>query len=113
MSRLPPSSPVGTDLSNTAVGMLYNSIPHPCADYVGPEYAFRHADGGYNNIHEPDIGRAGRRYARSVQPKRCIPLSSLPDPALVFDTLLRARDVSNLLLLHSCPLHLYIKLDSA
>ncbi|KAF8579879.1 heme peroxidase [Ramaria rubella] len=92
MSRLPAGSTIGTELSNTAVGMLYNTIPHPPADYVGPEYAFRQADGSYNNIHEPNLGKAGMKYARSVQPKRCIPASSLPDPGLVFDTLLRARD---------------------
>jgi linoleate 10R-lipoxygenase len=93
MSQLPANSPIGSELANTAVGLLYNSIPHPPAAYLGPEYTFRHADGGMNNIHRPDLGRAGTRYARSVQPKNCIHPSSLPDPGLIFDTLLRARDV--------------------
>lgn len=93
MSRFPPGSPVGADLANVAVGKLYNSIPHPVADYVGPEFVFRQADGSYNNIHDAYIGKAGTRYARSVQPKRSIAASSLPDPGLVFDSLLKARDV--------------------
>jgi linoleate 10R-lipoxygenase len=97
MSRLPPDSAIGAELANTAVGLLYNTIPHPPVAYLGPEFTFRHADGGYNNIHEPDLGRAGTRYARSVQGKKCIPASSLPDPGLIFDTLLKARDV------RSCP----------
>ena len=93
MSRFPPGSAAGADLANAAVGKLYNSIPHPVADYVGPEFVFRQADGSYNNIHDPYIGKAGTRYARSVQPKRSIAASSLPDPGLVFDSLLKARDV--------------------
>jgi linoleate 10R-lipoxygenase len=104
MSQLPANSPVGTQLANTAVSMLYNSVPHPPAAYLGPEYVFRQADGGMNNLHEPDMGRAGTRYARSVQSKKCIPASSLPDPGLIFDTLLKARDVCCLPVLPPCHL---------
>jgi hypothetical protein len=44
-------------------------------------------------VNEPDLGRAGMPYARNVQSKKSVPLSSLPDPGLVFDTLLKAKDV--------------------
>lgn len=73
--------------------MLYNTIPHPPISYLGPEYTFRQADGGNNNILEPDFGRAGTRYSRSAQPRRCRPDHVLPDPGLVFDTLLRRKGV--------------------
>jgi linoleate 10R-lipoxygenase len=94
MSRLPQGSATQTQMSNAAIAMLYNAIPHPPATFVGPEYNFRHADGGYNNIQQPDMGRAGTRYSRSVQPERVMPTHTLPDPGLIFDTLLRRRGVS-------------------
>jgi len=95
MSELPAGSKLGTELANAAVAMLYETLPHPPAGFLGPGYTFRHADGGYNNVHLPNLGRAGTPYARNVQGKTCIPPHSLPDPGLVFDTLLRARDVSD------------------
>ena len=42
-----------------------------------------------------DRGRAGTHYARTVQGKQPQPPNALPDPGLVFDTLLKARDVSD------------------
>jgi hypothetical protein len=45
-------------------------------------------------VNEPDLGKAGTTYARNVQTKKAMPLNALPDPGLVFDTLLKARDVS-------------------
>ena len=99
MSRLPQGSDLQTDLSNAAIGMLYNAIPHPPITFLGPEYTFRQADGGYNNILEPNFGRAGTRYSRSAQPKKARPDHVQPDPGLVFDTLLRRKGVSIALLL--------------
>ena len=95
MSRLPQGSELQTELSNAAIGMLYNTIPHPPIAFLGPEYSFRHADGGYNNILEPDFGRAGTRYSRSAQPRRCRPDHVLPDPGLIFDTLLKRKGVGD------------------
>ena len=94
MSRLPQGSDIQTNMSNAAIGMLYNTIPHPPITFLGPEYTFRQADGGNNNILEPDLGRAGTRYSRSAQPRRVMPAHGLPDPGLVFDTLLRRKGVS-------------------
>ena len=42
---------------------------------------------------DPDRGRARTPYARSVQGKYPQPSNNLPDPGLVFDSLLKARDV--------------------
>ncbi|KAH7928581.1 heme peroxidase [Leucogyrophana mollusca] len=92
MSMAPPGSKLGKDLAEQAVGVLYNAIPHPPQAYLGPKYAFRQADGGLNNLHIPDYGRAGTPYARSVQPQKSVHPSALPDTGLVFDTLLKATD---------------------
>lgn len=54
---------------------------------------FREADGGGNNLLQPDIGRAGQHYARSVQGRHPMPAHALPDPGLVFDVLLKRRGV--------------------
>lgn len=56
---------------------------------------FRHADGSGNNLENPDLGRSGTPYARSVQGKYGLPRSSLPDPGLVFDTILKRQRVSS------------------
>ena len=42
----------------------------------------------------PALGQAGTPYARSVQSKYPLPSNTLPDPGDVFDSLLKARDVS-------------------
>ncbi|KAJ6512310.1 heme peroxidase [Mycena vulgaris] len=92
LSHLPPGSSAAKDLSDTAITLLYDTIPHPPAASLGAVHAFRQADGGGNNLQTPDLGRGGTPYARSVQGQSAIPLTSLPDPGLVFDTLMRARD---------------------
>ncbi|TFK63860.1 heme peroxidase [Pluteus cervinus] len=95
LSRLPPNSVAAKKLSDAAIATLYDTLPHPPATYVGPENAFRHADGGGNNVDFPSLGQAGRPYARSVQGKYCIAPTSLPDPGLVFDTLLKRQKAQN------------------
>ncbi|KIJ45873.1 hypothetical protein M422DRAFT_226935 [Sphaerobolus stellatus SS14] len=89
LSRTPPGS-LQTSLNNEVINILYNTVPHPPATYLG--YQFRSADGSNNAIHDANIGKAGMPYARSVQSKRPQPANYLPDPGLVFDTLLKARD---------------------
>lgn len=53
------------------------------------KYAFRPADGSNYNPLFPTMGKAGSPYARSVPSKHCLPKDSLPDPGLIFDTLLK------------------------
>ena len=52
-------------------------------------YAFRFADGSYNNVLCPTLGQAGSPYARSVPSSHLAPQFTLPDPGLLFDTLLK------------------------
>lgn len=54
--------------------------------YMGPEYAYRSADGSNNNPTLPWLGAANTAYSRSIQPLTIQP-SGLPDAGLVFDSL--------------------------
>ncbi|KAL0070995.1 hypothetical protein AAF712_001553 [Marasmius tenuissimus] len=83
---------------------VYKDLPHPPSAYLSNltgntpppaaaggsiSYASRSSDGsGYNPLF-PSLGKAGTPYARSVSSTKFPPLSSLPDPSLVFDTLLK------------------------
>lgn len=55
------------------------------------KYAYRAADGSNYNPLSPTLGKAGSPYARSVPSANFVPNSALPDPGLVFDTLLRRQ----------------------
>ena len=90
-----PDTDLSHKLNDTVIGTLYNTVPHPIASYLGPDHSFRHADGGLNNLQDPDYGRAGTPYARSVQGKAGLPISSLPDAGLVFDAILKRKSVCN------------------
>ncbi|KAJ7785469.1 heme peroxidase [Mycena olivaceomarginata] len=80
-------------MSGSAISLLYNTLPHPRAALLGPVHSFRQADGRGNNLQIPQLGQAGTPYARSVQGKWCYAPTSLPDPGVIFDTLMKARDV--------------------
>ncbi|KAG6890061.1 hypothetical protein C0992_003159 [Termitomyces sp. T32_za158] len=91
LARLDPNGDLAKKMNNGLIDMLYNTVPHPPAAYVGPRHSFRRADGGGNNLLNPDLGRAGMPYARSVQGKAGLPRTSLPDAGLVFDTILKRK----------------------
>ncbi|KAG5636742.1 hypothetical protein H0H81_007000 [Sphagnurus paluster] len=91
LARLDPQSDIAKKLNNSVINTLYNTVPHPPASYLGPQHCFRQADGGGNNLETPDLGCAGTTYARSVQGKAGLPRTSLPDPGLIFDTILKRK----------------------
>ena len=72
---------------------VYSDLPHPAGTYVGTEYSWRSADGSGNNLSDADMGKANTPYSRSVQQLHPLPANSLPDPGLIFDTLLRREKV--------------------
>ena len=80
---------------HTRSSQVYNDLAHPPATFIGPEFAFRTADGSNNNPDYPDLGKAGTPYARSVQQGGPLPRNQLPDAGLVFDTLLRRDEVTS------------------
>ena len=81
---------------------VYHDLQHPPATYISDKYAWRSADGSFNNINIPDLGKSGAPYARSVQQVHPLPASDMPDAGLVFDALLKRRDVSTLVQLFLC-----------
>ncbi|TRM65543.1 heme peroxidase [Schizophyllum amplum] len=76
---------------NEVIKMLYNDLPHPPATSLGNEYAWRKADGSYNNPDLPQLGKAGVPYSRSVAQTHPLPAHLLPDPGLIFDTVFRTN----------------------
>ncbi|KAL1747600.1 heme peroxidase [Schizophyllum fasciatum] len=74
---------------NEVIKKLYDDLPHPPATSLGTDYAWRRADGSCNNMDIPHLGKAGEPYTRSVQQSHPLPRHQLPDPGLVFDTLLK------------------------
>ena len=97
-----PSGKLQDDLNDKVMTVLYETLTHPPATFIDDEYQFRKADGSGNNITIPQLGQSGRPYARSVQRKHPLPANMLPDAGLVFDTLLRARDVSWIFIMTLC-----------
>ncbi|KAI0369199.1 linoleate diol synthase [Pilatotrama ljubarskyi] len=81
--------PLASKLETAVVQLLYTDLPHPPSTSIGPKYAYRAADGSFNNPDMPDLGKAGMPYARSVQQTHPLPRNEMPDAGLVFDTLLR------------------------
>ncbi|KAG8743488.1 hypothetical protein FRC10_011961 [Ceratobasidium sp. 414] len=107
MSRLPPDSALARKGQDAVISMrtyitflvpdehdsdvipVYKDLPHPPSTYVGDAFRFRSADGGGNNLQQPDLGRANTPYSRSVPQTHPLPVSDLPDPALIFESLLK------------------------
>lgn len=70
-----------------------NDLSRPPLTRLGYEYAWRSADGSKNNVANPDLGKTGSPYARCVSQTNPFVNHQLPDPGLVFDTLLRRDKV--------------------
>ncbi|KAF8249495.1 heme peroxidase [Wilcoxina mikolae CBS 423.85] len=85
-SRLPPTSKLRHKLTTIQVNTLWDSLQHPPLSYCGSKFEYRQADGGYNNIQDPSLGRAGSPYARSVKPMTKMP-GAPPDAYTVFDAI--------------------------
>jgi len=91
LSKLPSNSKNGKELTDGFVNQLWNALPHPPVQSLGTKYKYRDADGGNNNIHNPDIGRASTPYARSTKPS-VMQNIALPDPGSIFDSLMERGD---------------------
>ncbi|KAL4780368.1 heme peroxidase [Aspergillus varians] len=86
-ASLPNTSALRSKLTDTFVTTLWDNLQHPPLSYLGDEFRYRRADGSYNNIMYPHLGASGSHYARTVTPEHPRP-AVLPDPGLIFDTLL-------------------------
>lgn len=90
LAKLPANSRNAQSLTDSFINQLWEGLPHPPASYLGDKYKYRDADGGNNNIRNPDLGRANTPYARSTKPTTMTQVG-LPDPGAIFDSLM-ARD---------------------
>ncbi|KAH0828618.1 heme peroxidase [Lanmaoa asiatica] len=105
MARLPGDSVFARIAQQHVISLLYKDLPHPPTGFLSTfhnapstiveeqtvSYAFRSADGSNYNVLFPSLGQAGQPYARSVPSTHIQTLPSLPDPGLVFDSLLCRR----------------------
>lgn len=110
----PPLSYVGGDVKYEVVGSseptgMHNPKPYDTIEFTAPDsdivlreqvpkapdgvYQYRTPDGSYNNILQPDLGRAGTPYAKTVRTTTRLH-GVKADPGLLFD-LLMARDDNN------------------
>ncbi|KAI9820753.1 MAG: hypothetical protein M1827_005123 [Pycnora praestabilis] len=109
-SGLPRNSKHGTELTNTFITQLWDTLKHPPISlalsiygllllkgkltksrYLGETHQYRQADGSCNNLLNPQLGAANTPYARSVPPKA--PQSgNLPDPGVLFDSLMARKE---------------------
>ena len=90
-SHLPANSMTRLKLTIQQVDQLWNTLQHPPLSLLGNAYRFRQPDGAYNNPMQPNLGRAGTAYSRTVKPMTLTPMS-LPDPGLVFDSVMSRRE---------------------
>ncbi|KAF3763417.1 heme peroxidase [Cryphonectria parasitica EP155] len=88
VAGLPTKSRNRVLLTDQFIDELWDSLDHPVLSYIGEKYMYRRADGSNNNPLFPQMGAAGTTYARSVRPT-IMPPGALPDPALIFDTVMK------------------------
>ncbi|KAF2020693.1 heme peroxidase [Aaosphaeria arxii CBS 175.79] len=89
LASLPEDSRARDIGSGILLKSLWDNLQHPPLGYVGEPFKYRTADGSNNNVLFPHIGKSGSFYARSVTPRH-LP-TALPDPNVLFDTLLARR----------------------
>ncbi|KAK2592292.1 hypothetical protein QQS21_010012 [Conoideocrella luteorostrata] len=86
-ASLPNGSGLRDDLSGQFIKTLWKNLEHPPVSYLGDQFKYRTADGSNNNIMYPRLGASNSPYARSVVSQHK-PARVLPDPGLIFDTIL-------------------------
>ncbi|KAJ6007231.1 hypothetical protein N7522_005582 [Penicillium canescens] len=90
-TSLPRTSKARGKLTGIIVDTLWKSLQHPPLSYMGNKFQYRTPDGSYNNPLQPDLGKAGSPYARTV-PKMKSLHGVPPDPGLLFDLLMARSD---------------------
>ncbi|KKZ59000.1 hypothetical protein EMCG_00865 [[Emmonsia] crescens] len=91
VGALPPNSKHRTKLTNLLITKLWDSLEHPPINFQGPQFYYRTPDGSHNNVHFPNLGKAGMPYARSIRSDIRLP-GVRPDPGLLFDLLMKRED---------------------
>jgi cytochrome P450 len=86
----PDNSATGRTVTDGFLTTLYNDLQHPPISYLGKNYQYRSADGSFNSLKHPDLGKAKTPYARTVAPKAMQP-GALPDAGLIFDSIMARK----------------------
>ncbi|QSS53319.1 fatty acid oxygenase [Histoplasma capsulatum var. duboisii H88] len=92
VGALPPNNKHRIKLTNILITKLWDSLEHPPINFQGPQFYYRTPDGSYNNVHFPNLGKAGMPYARSIRSDTRLP-GVRPDPGLLFDRKLKGDDL--------------------
>ncbi|KAE9992939.1 hypothetical protein EG327_007247 [Venturia inaequalis] len=90
-SSLPDDSALQKKVTDGFLTQLYNDLQHPPISYLGRDYQYRTANGSFNSLVNPNIGKAGTPYARTAAPKAMQP-GALPDPGVIFDSIMARKD---------------------
>ncbi|KAF2433982.1 heme peroxidase [Tothia fuscella] len=90
-TKFPDNSRTGKKVTDAFLTQLYNDLQHPPISYLGEHYKYRSADGSYNSLVHPNLGKAGTPYARTCAPKAMQP-GALPDPGVIFDSIMARKD---------------------
>lgn len=88
---LPESSKNRHELTCKIVDTLWDSLQHPPLSYYGEKYQYRTPDGSYNNVLNPNLGKAKTPYAKTVRSAKKMH-GVRPDPGLLFDLLMARED---------------------
>ncbi|PGH16315.1 hypothetical protein AJ79_01857 [Helicocarpus griseus UAMH5409] len=91
VGALPQNNKHRTKITNVLITKLWDSLDHPPINFQGPQFYYRTPDGSYNNVHFPNLGKAGMPYARSIKSDTMLP-PVRPDPGLLFDLLMKRED---------------------
>ncbi|KAI1853021.1 hypothetical protein JX265_012777 [Neoarthrinium moseri] len=94
LAKLPPHSRVGKQLTDGFVNNLWDALEHPPPRTLDRDYRYRQADGSFNNPQVPLMGAANTPYTRTVS-SVIFQSPDLPDPGLVFDSLMARGDGSS------------------
>lgn len=86
-ASLPRTSATRKKLTGVIIDGLWNSLQHPPLSYLGPKFQYRTPDGSYNNPLQPNLGKAGSPYAKTVKKLKYMK-GTPPDPGLLFDLLM-------------------------
>ncbi|KAI1336794.1 linoleate diol synthase precursor [Xylariaceae sp. FL0016] len=87
LAKLPPHSAEGKRLTDGLVNTLWSSLEHPPPRVRTSESRYRTPDGSCNKLSTPMMGAANTAYAQTT-PARVFQGPNLPEPGLIFDTLL-------------------------
>lgn len=90
LQGLPLNSGLSEKASDDFIALLWHDLPHPPPTMAGPTSRYRRHDGGGNNPWNPEMGKAGSPYSRSVPPMK--PKGpNLPNVEDVYEALLKRK----------------------